>query len=80
MLDDVAQVVARKSIEMGVTDRAKDWLVNHGYDKALGARPLRRLIESEVRDTITDYYLDHTDMTHVMVDVSEFDDGLIVKQ
>lgn len=35
MLDDVAQVVARKSIEMGVTDRAKDWLVNHGYDKAL---------------------------------------------
>lgn len=80
MLDDVAQVVARKSIEMGVTDRAKDWLVNHGYDKALGARPLRRLIESEVRDTITDYYLDHTDMTQVMVDVSEFDDGLIVKQ
>ncbi|UBH13989.1 ATP-dependent Clp protease ATP-binding subunit [Macrococcus armenti] len=80
MLDDVAQVVARKSIEMGVTDRAKDWLVDHGYDKALGARPLRRLIESEVRDTITDYYLDHTDMTHVTIDVSEIDDGLIVKQ
>ena len=80
MLDDVAHVVARKSIEMEVTDRAKDWLVNHGYDKALGARPLRRLIESEVRDTITDYYLDHTDMTHVTIDVSESEDGLVVKQ
>ena len=65
---------------MEVTERAKDWLVEHGYDQTLGARPLRRLIESEVRDTITDYYLDHIDVKHVTIDLNEAEDGLMVKE
>lgn len=80
LLQDVQEVVARKSIDMEVTERAKDWLVEHGYDQALGARPLRRLIESEVRDTITDYYLDHIDVKHVTIDLNEAEDGLMVKE
>lgn len=80
LLHDVQEVVARKSIDMEVTERAKDWLVEHGYDQALGARPLRRLIESEVRDTITDYYLDHIDVKHVTIDLNEAEDGLMVKE
>ncbi|WP_354679964.1 ATP-dependent Clp protease ATP-binding subunit [Macrococcoides caseolyticum] len=80
LLQDVQEVVARKSIDMEVTERAKDWLVEHGYDQALGARPLRRLIESEVRDSITDYYLDHIDVKHVTIDLNEAEDGLMVKE
>ena len=80
LLHDVQEVVARKSIDMEVTERAKDWLVEHGYDQALGARPLRRLIESEVRDSITDYYLDHIDVKHVTIDLNETEDGLMVKE
>ncbi|TDM19026.1 AAA family ATPase [Macrococcoides caseolyticum] len=80
LLHDVQEVVARKSIDMEVTERAKDWLVEHGYDQALGARPLRRLIESEVRDSITDYYLDHIDVKHVTIDLNEAEDGLMVKE
>lgn len=80
LLHDVQEVVARKSIDMEVTERAKDWLVEHGYDQALGARPLRRLIESEVRDTITDYYLDYIDVKHVTIDLNEAEDGLMVKE
>ena len=80
LLQDVQEVVARKSIDMEVTERAKDWLVEHGYDQALGARPLRRLIESEVRDSITDYYLDHIDVKHVTIDLNETEDGLMVKE
>lgn len=80
LLHDVQEVVARKSIDMEVTERAKDWLVEHGYDQALGARPLRRLIESEVRDSITDYYLDHIDVKQVTIDLNETEDGLMVKE
>lgn len=80
LLQDVQEVVARKSIDMEVTERAKDWLVEHGYDQALGVRPLRRLIESEVRDSITDYYLDHIDVKHVTIDLNEAEDGLMVKE
>lgn len=80
LLHDVQEVVARKSIDMEITERAKDWLVEHGYDQALGARPLRRLIESEVRDSITDYYLDHIDVKHVTIDLNEAEDGLMVKE
>lgn len=80
LLHDVQEVVARKSIDMEVTERAKDWLVEHGYDQALGARPLRRLIESEVRDSITDYYLDHIDVKQVTIDLNEAEDGLMVKE
>ena len=48
-----------------------------GYDEQMGARPLRRVVEQEVRDKITDYYLDHTDVKHV--DIVLENDEVIVK-
>ena len=40
-----------------------------GYDKAMGARPLRRVIEGQIRDKVTDFYLDHIDAKQLKADV-----------
>ncbi|EPD79209.1 hypothetical protein HMPREF1477_00829 [Veillonella sp. HPA0037] len=69
MLDQVNKTLAKKQITLDVTDAAKDLLMEQGYDKTMGARPLRRVIESEIRDNVTDYYLDHIDAKHLMADV-----------
>ena len=75
MLDQVNKTLAKKQITLDVTDAAKDLLMEQGYDKTMGARPLRRVIESEIRDNVTDYYLDHIDAKHLLADVV---DGHIV--
>ncbi|MCL0312366.1 ATP-dependent Clp protease ATP-binding subunit [Apilactobacillus sp. TMW 2.2459] len=61
MLEDVNKTLATKQIHLTVSDDAKAWLMEQGYDEAMGARPLRRVIEQEIRDKVTDYYLDHLD-------------------
>ena len=75
MLDQVNKTLAKKQITLDVTDATKDLLMEQGYDKTMGARPLRRVIESEIRDNVTDYYLDHIDAKHLLADVV---DGHIV--
>ena len=75
MLDQVNKTLAKKQITLDVTDVAKDLLMEQGYDKTMGARPLRRVIESEIRDNVTDFYLDHIDAKHLLADVV---DGHIV--
>lgn len=75
MLDQVNKTLAKKDITLDVTDAAKELLMEQGYDKTMGARPLRRVIESEIRDNVTDFYLDHIDAKHLLADVK---DGHIV--
>ena len=65
MLDDVERTLAKKEITMTITDEAKNWLIDIGYDELLGARPLRRVVEQHVRDNITDYYLEHPEVKNV---------------
>lgn len=65
MLDDVNKTIAKKGIDLIVSDNAKQYLIEKGYDEAMGVRPLRRVIEQEIRDKITDFYLDHTDVKHL---------------
>ena len=51
----VAQVASRltdRRIKLDVTDAAREWLANTGYDPAYGARPLRRLVQTEVGDQL----------------------------
>ena len=76
MLDQVNKTLAKKQITLDVTDAAKDLLMEQGYDKTMGARPLRRVIESEIRDNVTDYYLDHIDAKHLLADV--VDDHIVM--
>ena len=51
----VAQVASRltdRRIKLDITDAAREWLANTGYDPAYGARPLRRLVQTEVGDQL----------------------------
>lgn len=75
MINQVNATLAKKDITLDVTDTAKEFLMEQGYDKAMGARPLRRVIETEIRDNVTDFYLDHIDAKHLVADVQ---DGHIV--
>lgn len=78
MLDDVNKTLARKGIDLTVSDEAKDYLIEEGYDEAMGARPLRRVIEQQIRDKVTDFYLDNLDAKHLE---AEMNDGeLIIKE
>lgn len=69
MLDEVSKTIAKKGIDLVVSDAAKQHLIEEGYDEAMGVRPLRRVIEQEIRDKITDFYLDHTEVRHLKADM-----------
>ena len=69
MLNDVNDTLAKKDIVLTVTPAAKAWLINEGYDEAMGARPLRRVIEQQIRDNVTDFYLDHLDAKNLQADL-----------
>lgn len=75
MLAEVNRTLAKKGMHVKVTDAAKQYLIDEGYDEAMGARPLRRVIEREIRDKVTDYYLDHLDAKNL---VAEMKDGQLV--
>ncbi|NEU41758.1 ATP-dependent Clp protease ATP-binding subunit, partial [Enterococcus faecium] len=76
MLADVQKTLAKKSIKLEVTKAAKDWLMEQGYDEAMGARPLRRVIERQIRDKVTDFYLDHLDVKNLKADL--VDDEIVI--
>lgn len=65
MINDVNLTLAKKEITLEVTQEAKNWLILQGYDEAMGARPLRRVIEQQLRDKITDFYLEKQDVHHL---------------
>lgn len=69
MLAQVNQTLAKKDIHLEVSKEAKDLLMELGYDKAMGARPLRRVIEGQIRDKVTDFYLEHIDAKQLKADV-----------
>ncbi|HEO7926960.1 TPA: ATP-dependent Clp protease ATP-binding subunit [Streptococcus agalactiae] len=75
MLDEVNQTISKKGIDLVVDENVKSHLIELGDDEAMGVRPLRRVIEQEIRDRITDYYLDHTDVKHLKANLQ---DGQIV--
>ncbi len=78
MLNEVSTTIAKKGIDLLVTDKAKQYLIDEGYDEAMGVRPLRRVIEGEIRDKITDYYLDHIDAKHLLADFKN--DELVISE
>ena len=78
MLDEVNQTLAKKDIMLTVTDAAKHYLAEEGYDEVMGVRPLRRVIEQQIRDKVTDYHLDHLDAKHLLADLK--DDELVIEE
>ncbi|MEG3272638.1 ATP-dependent Clp protease ATP-binding subunit [Streptococcus suis] len=59
MLDDVNKRLSHNGISLHLTDKVKEKLVDLGYDPKMGARPLRRTIQDQIEDAITDFYLEH---------------------
>jgi ATP-dependent Clp protease ATP-binding subunit ClpC len=54
MLRDVDAQLSFKGVTLEVTDAAKEWLGDRGYDETFGARPLRRLIQNEIEDRLSE--------------------------
>lgn len=65
MLEKVNETLAKKEITLTVSDDVIDYLIDKGYDDTMGVRPLRRVIENDIRDKVTDFYLDHIDSKHL---------------
>ncbi|HGR1554226.1 TPA: AAA family ATPase [Streptococcus pneumoniae] len=75
MLAEVNQTLAKKDIDLVVSQAAKDYIIEEGYDEVMGVRPLRRVVEQEIRDKVTDFHLDHLDAKHLEADM---EDGVLV--
>ena len=71
MLSDLRERLTERDIELTLTAAARDWLLDRGYDEAYGARPLRRLIQREIENTMARGVLagDYTAGDRVRVDV-----------
>ncbi|HHJ7950533.1 TPA: AAA family ATPase, partial [Streptococcus pyogenes] len=78
MLAEVNQTTTKKGISLTIADDAKAHLIDLGYNHAMGARPLRRIIEQEIRDRITDYYLDHPEVKKLQAILKE--GQLVIRQ
>ncbi len=76
MMIEVASNLIEKGIELEVTDGAKDWIAENGYDPQFGARPLRRVIQDNVEDKLSDAIL-HGDLNPGDTAVIDIDDGEI---
>ncbi|PMC00602.1 AAA family ATPase [Streptococcus sp. UMB0029] len=75
MLAEVNQTLAKKDIDLVVSQAAKDYITEEGYDEVMGVRPLRRVVEQEIRDKVTDFHLDHLDAKHLEADM---EDGILI--
>ena len=75
MLAEVNQTLAKKDIDLAVSEAAKEYMTEEGYDEVMGVRPLRRVVEQEIRDKVTDFHLDHLDTKHLEADM---EDGVLI--
>ena len=75
MLVEVNKTLSKKDIDLVVSQAAKDYITEEGYDEVMGVRPLRRVVEQEIRDKVTDFHLDHLDAKHLEADM---EDGVLV--
>ncbi|TQR14221.1 ATP-dependent Clp protease ATP-binding subunit [Psychrobacillus soli] len=76
MLVDLQTTMEENDIEITITAEAKQALVNLGYDKRFGARPLRRVIQDKIEDQLTDLLLEEDTIAKVHVDV--LDEEIVV--
>ncbi|CAM1669509.1 putative ATP-dependent Clp protease ATP-binding subunit [Streptococcus mitis] len=78
MLVEVNKTLSKKDIDLAVSEAAKEYMTEEGYDEVMGVRPLRRVVEQEIRDKVTDFHLDHLDAKHLEADME--DGGLVIRE
>ena len=75
MLIEVNKTLSKKDIDLAVSEAAKEYMAEEGYDEVMGVRPLRRVVEQQIRDKVTDFHLDNLDAKHLEADM---EDGVLV--
>ena len=75
MLVEVNKTLSKKDIDLAVSEAAKEYMTEEGYDEVMGVRPLRRVGEQQIRDKVTDFHLDNLDAKHLEADM---EDGVLV--
>ena len=75
MLVEVNKTLSKKDIDLAVSEAAKEYMTEGGYDEVMGVRPLRRVVEQQIRDKVTDFHLDNLDAKHLEADM---EDGVLV--
>ena len=78
MLEEVNKTLAKKDIDLTVSDAAKEYMTEEGYDEVMGVRPLRRVVEQQIRDKVTDFHLDNLDAKHLLADME--DGELVIRE
>ena len=78
MLVEVNKTLSKKDIDLAVSEAAKEYMTEEGYDEVMGVRPLRRVVEQQIRDKVTDFHLDHLDAKHLEADME--DGGLVIRE
>jgi len=81
ILEEVNQRLVEHEITLKASDAAKDWLTEHGYDAEYGARPLRRLIQTEIEDLLSDAVL-ASQFAHgqsVLIDVDPAENKIVLR-
>ena len=79
-LQDVNAELIEQGITMEVSDAARDWLSEEGYDPQFGARPMRRLIQDHLEDKLSDAIIagELSPGDTAIVDLNDDEDGLVV--
>jgi ATP-dependent Clp protease ATP-binding subunit ClpC len=78
ILIEVNERLLDHSLSLEVTAAAKDWLVEHGYDREFGARPLRRLVQSAIEDRLSDAVLSGRFSDGDIVEADEVEDEIVL--
>ncbi|CAG6363619.1 Group II intron maturase [Streptococcus pneumoniae] len=78
MLVEVNKTLSKKDIDLAVSEAAKEYMTEEGYDEVMGVRPLRRVVEQQIRDKVTDFHLDNLDAKHLEADME--DGGLVIRE
>jgi ATP-dependent Clp protease ATP-binding subunit ClpC len=81
-LADLSSRVAENGYSFELTDEAKDFLIDKGYDSNFGARPLKRAIQTHLEDVIAEAYIDSKVKSgdHLVITKSELGDTLTVQK
>lgn len=80
LLADMNANLADNQLHVTVSDAAKQQLAKLGYNPALGARPLRRVIQDQIADQLADYYLLHPESTNLYADLDAETNQIIISE
>lgn len=79
MLEELKGVLAEKRLGLEITDRAKNYIVQNGYDPVYGARPLKRFISHTAQTIIAKFIIEFDPAENTVLTLDEQGDNLVVK-